>query len=57
MVRNRVYRRDYKIHDIDEKNRFHHVRESEKASLDDRYSVNKKNHVGSWTEKLTWATQ
>ena len=47
MVRNRVYRRDYKIHDIDEKNRFHHVRESEKASLDDRYSVNKKNHVGS----------
>ena len=23
-------------HDIDEKNRFHHVRESEKATLDDR---------------------
>ena len=37
MVRNRVFRGDYKTHDIiDEKNRFHHVRESEKARLDDR---------------------
>ena len=36
MIRNRVYLGDYKTHDIDEKNRFHHVRESEKAPLDDR---------------------